>query len=58
MEAACQYDLRLKYALGLGIDERPFGQLNIAMRAIAGCYRRVEFLGQPCWGVALQNRCR
>jgi len=29
MEAACQYDLRLKYALGLGIDERPFDHSSL-----------------------------
>lgn len=29
MEQACQYDLRLKYALGLGIDERPFDHSSL-----------------------------
>lgn len=29
MEAACQYDLRLKYALGLRIDERPFDHSSL-----------------------------
>jgi transposase len=29
MEAACRYDLRLKYALGLGIDERPFDHSSL-----------------------------
>jgi transposase len=29
MEAACQYDIRIKYALGLSIDERPFDHSSL-----------------------------
>ena len=29
MEAACRYDLRLKYALGLSVDERPFDHSSL-----------------------------